>query len=950
MPRIGLFIPALLAAPLAVMTIAPAIEPEPKTPSPEIIHFERDVRPIFTQHCLACHGGVKQAADVSFIHRDAALEVVEVGHADDSILIHRVLSTDPYEVMPPPEHGAPLSERQIETLTRWIDQGAKWSQPWAYEPPIAPEIPDVSQQAWCRDPIDRFVMRELDENEIKPSPEATPDQWLRRAAIDLTGLPPSPDLRQRFLNDVSRRGELAYRAAVDRMLADPAYGERWASVWLDQIRYADSKGLGLDGKRNVWKYRDWVIDAINQDMPLDDFTIKQIAGDLLPGATVSDRLATTANRLTQSNEEGGTDDEEFRVEAVLDRVSTVWQTWQGITFGCVQCHSHPYDPIEHDEFYQFAAYFNNTADCDLDNDWPHVSVPLDVADEDRASELDRQIDALRQSVWQRESAVIGDEAMQWQPITSMRADADQQTRVKVVDESGVAEFVTVDTLSKDTTITLDTELPDGLNQLSGIRLTISPRDPAAAVQDSEWGFVLSHFSATLVDRDGVETPIDLDRVIADEPDPLKDPNASLNAKSKDGFAAFTRIHHPRTAVFVVKSIVDVPNGSTMRLRLVNNEFILASFALVTRRGSVAVTSSSMIEKTLSDADLIADRQQLGELQRQRKSIASTKVPAMVELPDHLRRPTNVFIRGLFLTKGDEVRPGVPKSLPPLPDDAPENRLALGKWLVSDQNPLAARVAVNRMWARLFGTGIVATEEDFGSSGEPPSHPELLDHLATQYQFATAWSQKAMLRRMVLSSTYRQDARMNPESIANDPANRLLARGPRFRLPAEVVRDAALSASGLLSSNLHGPPVHPPIPDGVWRPFSNEKWTTPDRNDPDRYRRSIYTYTKRSLPYPMFASFDAPSREFCTPRRLRSNTPLQALVTLNDTTFVECAESLADRMLAASPDLDEQLAFGFIAVTSRSPTEDEIAVLRHVANESMFSVATTLLNLDEITSK
>lgn len=389
----------------------------------------------------------------------------------------------------------------------------------------------------------------------------------------------------------------------------------------------------------------------------------------------------------------------------------------------------------------------------------------------------------------------------------MKASANQQTRVKVVDESGITEFVTIDTISKNTTITLDTDLPVKLDQLSGIRLTISPRDPAGAVQDSEWGFVLSHFSAALVDGDGTETPIIFDRVIGDEPDPVNDPNASLNAKSKDGFAAFTRIHHPRTAVFVPESIVDVPAGSTLRLRLVNNEFILASFALVTRRGSVAVTSSALIEKTLDNADLIADQRRLNELQRQRKAIASTNVPAMVELPDHLRRPTHVFIRGLFLTKGDEVRAGVPKSLPPLPADAPEHRLALAKWLVSDQNPLAARVAVNRMWARLFGTGIVATEEDFGSSGEPPSHPDLLDHLAMEYQFATGWSQKGMLRRIVLSSTYRQDAGMKPESLAVDPANRLLARGPRFRLPAEVVRDAALAASGLLSSNLHGPPVH-----------------------------------------------------------------------------------------------------------------------------------------------
>ncbi len=936
----------LLSAGLACQ----ATEPANRIAVLDKISFDRDVRPIFTQHCLACHGGVKQAAGVSFIHRDTALEVVEAGNADESILMERIVSDDPYEVMPPPEHGAPLSESQVETLTRWIDQGANWSRPWAYEPPVAPEIPTVSDPEWCREPLDRFTLRELDDNAITPAPQASAEQWLRRASIDATGLPPSPESRQRFLSDVANRGDRAYEAVVDRLLSDPAYGERWSSVWLDQIRYADSKGLGMDAKRNVWKFRDWVIDALNQDMPFDEFTIKQLAGDLLPDATISDRLATAANRLTQTNEEGGTDDEEFRVEAVLDRVSTVWQTWQGITFGCVQCHGHPYDPIEHDEFYKFAAFFNNTADCDLNDDWPTAAIPLDANDNQRATTLDQQIQSLQQSLWDRRSVVLADDPVAWESITSMRASANEQTNVKVVDESGVAEFVTYDTLSKNTTITLNADLPESLSNLSAIRLTIMPRDPIAAIRDSEWGFVLSHFTAALVDADGNETPIELTGVIGDEPNPAIDPNLSLDKKSNNGFAAYTRIHHPRTAVFVTGSTVDVPEGSTLRLRLTSNQFILAAFPLVTRRGRVAVTGSGEVHAILNDRTLAADQSRLDQLRSERKSIPHTDVPVMIERPAHLRRPTHLFIRGLFLTKGNEVAAGVPKSLPPLPKNAPEDRLAMAKWMVSDVNPLTARVTVNRIWARLFGTGIVATEEDFGSSGEPPSHPQLLDHLAVDFQFSGRWSQKRMLRKMLLSSTYRQDSRHRTDIELNDPANRLLARGPRFRMPAETVRDAALSASGLLSSNVSGPPVYPPIPAGVWKPFSNEKWKTPGKSDPDRYRRSIYTYMKRSLPYPMFATFDAPSREFCTPRRLRSNTPLQALVMMNDETFVECADALADRMRLSSSDLDEQLTYGFVSVTSREPTMKELAVLRAVADESLSSVASTLLNLDEITSK
>lgn len=925
------------------------------------IDFGRDVRPILNDHCIACHGGVKQAADVSFIHRDAALSVIEPGDPQESTLIYRVRSEDDDEVMPPPEHGSRLTAAQISIFERWIQQGAEWKKPWAYEKPVMPKVPDELGDQWSTGPIDRFVMAKLRQESIDPAAEGSPQQWLRRVWLDLVGLPPSPADLYEFTEYLDRCGELAYRRVVDRLLSSPAFGERWASVWLDQVRYADSRGLGLDGRREIWKYRDWVIDAMNHDMPFDEFTVKQIAGDLLLNPTTGDLVATAANRLTQTNEEGGTDDEEFRVGAVLDRVSTVWQTWQGITFGCVQCHSHPYDPIQHEEFYQFAAFFNNTADCDLSEELPLLDVPLDPDDEARATRLDQTIHRLEESIWQREYQALDDGFAGWRDVTQLRAAADKETRIDVEQREGKTEFFTVDTLSSDTRITLTAELPDNMRSLSAIRLTIAPRHVQTARSDSEWGFVLSHVHAELVVPERDVQSLSFIRVIGDEPHPFKDPQQSLNPKSSDGFAAYSRIHYPRQAVFVLESPVELDPRATLVLRLDNRVTSLGAFPLVARRGSVAVSDRAEIGSLLAETELLQDRARLLELRGERQAIPSSPTPIMQERPAHLTRPSHVFIRGLFLTKDEEVTASVPASLPPLPSEMEADRLALAHWLASGENPLTARVMVNRVWARVFGIGLVATEEDFGTSGEAPSHPELLDYLATTFQGQQAWSLKRLLRSIVLSSVYRQDSSIRPELSERDPQNRLLARGPRFRMPAEMVRDHALMVSGLLSSVMHGRPVHPPIPAGIWTPFQgDDKWVTPDAGSGDRYRRSIYTYTKRSIPFPMLAAFDAPSREFCTPRRLRSNTPIQALMMLNDATFVECSKALAARMLEAGPDVAAQTRFGFLAVTARPPSAQEtrpmVELYERCASEgaesldAMTAVASVLLNLDEIASK
>ncbi len=936
---------------------------------PDVVSFNKHIRPIFNEHCTACHGGVKQAADISFVYKEQVLPpdgwIVQPGDPEESEIIQRVLETDPDLRMPPADHGNALSEREVSLLTKWIQQGAVWdASHWAYAAPKVQTPPTVSNRPWARQPLDPFVLSRLDAEKLMPSADAAPHRWLRRVTLDLIGLPPTLDQLDTFLDQHAKDPIKAREAAVDRLLGSFAFGERWASVWLDQIRYADSRGLGLDGRRSVWKFRDWVIDSLNRDLPYDQFTIKQIAGDLLPEPTIQDKIATTAHRVTQSNEEGGTDDEEFRVAAVLDRVNTTWQAWQGVTFGCVQCHSHPYDPFRHEEYYQFAAFFNNTSDCDLNEDWPVVQAPTEPKDYDTASKLDREIHSLKKTLWRREYQLLED-AETWKPAVGVSASTSNQTKVVVNRVGDHDEFQTVDTVSRDVDITLEAPLPDEIKKLTAIRLTVMPLDPETAARDSEWGFVLSQIQAKLLGNGGRHPrELAIKQLIIDEPDPFYDPQLSLDAKSKRGFAAYTRIHQPRQAALVLESPVEVSDNERLQIVLKHRVYILSAFSLVARRGHVAVSDDERFSELNDDDDVVAMRRELAKLQKQRNKIKSVSVPVMQQLPEHLSRPTHVFDRGLFLTKGDQVKPGTPRALPALRPgnpDQPADRLALAKWLVAPENPLTARVAVNRVWAQLFGVGLVATEEDFGSSGEAPSHPALLDFLALRFQNEQEWSRKELIREIVLSRTYGQSSYVSSSLYERDPQNRLLARGPRHRLSSEIVRDQALALSGLLSEKQFGPPVHPPIPGGVWKPFqAGDKWKVPKPGDEDRYRRSLYTYIKRSIPYPMFAAFDSPSREFCAPRRLRSNTPIQALMMLNDEVFTECATALAKRMRESGEQPKDQIRAGFRIATCREPGDEDLQDLialmdsakseSHGVEDGLQAVASVLLNLDEVVMK
>ena len=887
------------------------------------VSFNESIRPILVRHCLKCHGGLKQAGGISFVHReqfsgegDSGRLTIVPGSPEESELFRRIVSHDVELRMPPADEGNAhgLSHAEKAVFRKWIEQGAEWENHWSLRAPAVVDPPAVRRTSWPRSKLDRFVLARMEEHGLEPAKEAKPEVWLRRASLDLTGLPPTLDELELFLSQREQLGERAYELAADRMLASPAFGERWASDWLDLARYADSKGMGRDGRRTIWKYRDWVIDAFNSDMPFDEFTIRQLAGDLLPGATMGDLIATAFHRNTQSNDEGGTDDEQFRVEAVIDRVNTTWQVWQGMTFECAQCHAHPYDPFSQEDYYRFMAFFNNTADSDSGNDDPLLKVPLAKADYSMARDLDRRMEELRENLWSGVDKLRRDSGV-WKPLNSLQAKTRYGTRIEIEKTGGVDEFVLPAEVKQKTSIVLESPVPDGMSAITALRLTAKPRDPERALADSEWGFIVTRIKAEVVlpGEEGENRTIPLTRAYSDEPHPMYDPGESLRNGSF-GFAAYTRMNYPREAVFLLDEPFSVSHGARIRVSMDHSVFLLASFTMVVRRGSVAVSDDERWTSLATDFRRKRWREELSRLQVERDSIPSVTTPVMRERPDWLRRPTHVFGRGDYLAKEKRVRPGAPAVLGRGDLRQPSDRLELARWLVAPENPLTARVTVNRYWQRMFGRGLAQTLEDVGGAGEEPTHPALLDDLAVRFCSNLGWSVKRLLREMALSSTYRQSAFVSAEKRGGDPGNRWLARGGRRRLTAEMVRDQALGVSGSLTRKLHGPPARPPIPEGAWEPFSEDPWVV--ETGEERYRRAIYTFVKRSLPYPMSDVFDAPSREFCSGQRRASNTPVQALMNLNDIVISESASGLARRMQEAAATPAARLALGYRIVTSR----------------------------------
>lgn len=934
------------------------------------IDFARDVRPILNANCTACHGGVKEAGEVSFIYRDRALgkgesgkPVIVPGNPDASEMIARITSTDPDEIMPKPEHGPALAKFQIDILRQWIKEGAKWGEHWSFVAPEKHSLPPVKKADWPIRDLDHFILARLESEKLKPSRVADPEQWLRRASFDIIGLPPTIEEIDAFKKAAAENLQVAIEKETDRLLASPRFGERWASVWMDLARYADSVGYADDRRRENWKYRDWLIDSFNNDLPFDQFTIDQIAGDLIPNSTLDQKIATTFSRLTQVNSEGGTDDEEFRVVAVIDRMTTTWEAFMGVSFGCVQCHSHPYDPIKHEEFYDFMEFFNQSKDADIDEDLPRLSVPVDKSNYDEANRLYEQIRSSEQSLFAGRNKI--DSTTKWHPVKSVKAEA-KKAILTITEREGYNEFQADPNVATGAEYLLT--FPTDLKAVTAVRLEILPLDLKTAAHTPEWGGIIKQLLLDVVDASGKATSVKLHEVIADEAHPMFDPNGSLTGAEK-AWGTYTKFFKPRHATFVLDQPLTLSPDSKLRVTLKNGGLYSASFPMVVKRGRLGLTDEPAWINHRQDASVVSAKQAITDAQQKLKAIPSTTTPVMVEREPEHHRDTHMFIRGNWLDKGQLVKEGnTPKIFPALQKSgARATRLDLARWVASPQNPLTARVAVNRLWLELFGKGIVPTPEDFGSAGEPPSHPELLDYLAVTFATDKKWSVKSMLREIVTSATYRQDSTVTDQLEEMDPSNRLLARGPRQRLTAEMVRDHSLSVSGLLTHQIGGMPIQPPLPPGVWKPFVTDAWKTPEVGNPQRYRRAVYIYFKRSILYPLFSSFDVPPRDLSSKRRLVSNTPLQALTTLNDAAFHEAAIALSGRMQKAI-ELNAKISLGYRLVASREITADRLVELQNLYQEliteyknspdtmkgiaktpeeaSLAVIASVLLNLDE----
>lgn len=888
----------------------------------EPVDFNRDIRPLLNKNCTTCHGGVKQAGEVSFIFREEALgkgesgkPVVVPGDPAASELVRRIKSQDPEERMPPPkEHPHPLEPEQIALLERWVKEGAKWGEHWSFQKPVEPPVPALKNTAWPKQELDKHVLAKLEAEGLAPAPEATPAAWFRRVSLDLTGVPPTLEEWEAFHQAAAANPQAAMEATVDRLLASPRFGERWAAMWLDLARYSDTTGFEKDPHRDIWPFRDWVIRAFNADMPFDQFTVKQLAGDLLENAEPGDLVATGFHRNTQNNTEGGTDDEEYRTAAVMDRVSTTWTAWNATTFGCIQCHSHPYDPFPHQDYYKFMAFFDNTEDSDLNNEFPKTKMANDPAQQAEAQRLEAEVRKDRDEI-NKAALAIAEKTSGWATAKALAMKASASTGTLQQQEDG--SFVAGGTNPTSTVFTV--EVP--AMRLGALRVDILPvsDDPA---KWSEFGAVITKLEIDRVLADGTRQPVKLKEVVSDFMAGPYEPNVVVQGGG-GGFGDYPVLRGPRHGWFVAETVEDSPADSRFEIRLKHGVTCNETQGCVMRKFRLSLSSDEQLTAFVMAPERAAAWAKHGQLQGAYNAIKGTMMPVMQERHDEATRDTRVFIRGNRMTKDKSVSPAIPAITGGHAKDGRLTRLDMAQWLIGKENPLAARVLANRLWAELFGIGIVETQEDFGSSGLPPANQPLLDHLALRLREHHQWHIKPFLRELVLSSSYRQSSKVSPEAVARDPKNQLASRGPRQRLSAEMVRDQALLVSGLLSAKSFGPPVYPPQPEGVWRSvYSGASWKTSEGED--RYRRALYTYSKRTSGYPAFLTFDAPTRDVCSARRIATNTPLQALVTLNDPAYIEFAQAFAKRMTGATP--EERIAAGYKMLKLEDAPQPVIATL------------------------
>ncbi|MDA8823192.1 PSD1 and planctomycete cytochrome C domain-containing protein [Opitutales bacterium] len=946
------------------------------------IDFNRQIRPILSEYCFACHGlddpqgGLRlDFAEFAYKGGKSGFPAVAPDDLDESEILHRVVSTDEDDRMPP--KGDPLKPKQIEVLREWISSGAKYAKHWAYVIPDRPTLPKVEKKNFVKTPIDHFILSKLEEKGLKPSQPEKKEKWIRRVSLGLTGLPPTIEEFEEFMQDDSSK---AREKVVDRLLASPRYGEHWARQWLDLARYADSNGFQADQLRDSWAFRDWVINAINQDMPFDQFTIEQIAGDLLPNANIDQKIATGFHRTPTCNVEAGVHPEENRVNQVFDRVNATGTTWLGTTMECAQCHSHKYDPFSQEEYFKMFAFFNNTP-LEVENKsgkgvsfdfWgPKMELSLSPEKQKQRDSLNNMLNAQNVELatlkkeanrkykeWTPQKLeVTKDKEPEWQVLTPTKAVSDGVENLRIVkDGSLLAEGKSGD----KSTYQIEVSVPAGtwksFQMETMLHKSMKQNGPGRNSTNANPNFVLTEMTIKV---EGSSKPLDFGRVLADFnqggflPQNLFDGNLD----SRNGWAIapeFGKAHwvqaefaEPLELVKDSKLLVEMKhlygggrNVGRPRFSLskegvkkgeAENKRLHELLAKEKRNGKEEKELRAIFDQ--GNPKLLAIRKKVEDLEKSLKKVTPPTTLVMVEMDE--KRETHVMARGSYLSPKQKVEADVPQVLNDWKPKWPKNRLGLAKWLVDPENPLTARVIVNRWWGQFFGSGIVSTEEDFGSQSEPPTHPELLDWLAVEFM-QSGWSMKHIHKLIALSSTYGQSSRITTAMLERDANNRFFLRGPRFRMTAEMIRDNGLQIAGLLSGEMGGPPVYPPQPDGLWRQTGRNEPKYIAAETEDRFRRGIYVIWRRAAPYASFVNFDGPDRSACHPKRSRTNTPLQALTLLNDQAYVEMALGFAVSILKKTQGLSDRdrVTHAVRRALSRDPSALEIKVLLSLLNEQI----------------